>query len=166
MLNVHWTGGRWWTLALFHRQASRCCLWWSWFMVDEPAVPWRFLGCQRLGFRSVVVINHKLSSNFNIFQCIPCFEPNYKTKTNHLTSCDQTWYSTFPTFKSTFCVQLRCQPFTRTGNQRDLADPRCRALLRLLEALPRLKVPPKVRRSLRLFAGKREPNTEPGPENV
>eukprot|EP00435_Cladocopium_sp_Y103_P007196 s1042_g2.t1 len=36
-----------------------------------------------------------------------------------------------------------CQPFTRTGHRRDVADPRCRALLRLVEALPRLKAPPK-----------------------
>ncbi|CAL1140006.1 unnamed protein product [Cladocopium goreaui] len=36
-----------------------------------------------------------------------------------------------------------CQPFTRTGHRRDVADPRCRALLRLVEALPCLKAPPK-----------------------
>ena len=37
-----------------------------------------------------------------------------------------------------------CQPFTRSGKRRDLADPRCRALIRLLEALPALAEPPKA----------------------
>eukprot|EP00434_Breviolum_minutum_P034482 symbB.v1.2.030523.t1/scaffold3438.1/size56642/3 len=36
-----------------------------------------------------------------------------------------------------------CQPFTRTGKRKDVADPRCRALLRLIEVLPQLKAPPK-----------------------
>eukprot|EP00438_Fugacium_kawagutii_P036545 Skav231225 [mRNA] locus=scaffold813:188111:190842:+ [translate_table: standard] len=38
-----------------------------------------------------------------------------------------------------------CQPFTRTGHRRDVLDPRCRALLRLVDALPHLEAPPKVR---------------------
>ena len=38
----------------------------------------------------------------------------------------------------------RCQPFTRTGKRKDVADPRCRALLRLIEVLPQLKAPPKA----------------------
>lgn len=46
----------------------------------------------------------------------------------------------------------RCQPFTRTGHRRDVADPRCRALLRLVEALPCLKAPPKARMVIRLFS--------------
>ncbi|CAE7447216.1 DNMT2, partial [Symbiodinium necroappetens] len=37
-----------------------------------------------------------------------------------------------------------CQPFTRTGKQKDLEDPRCKALLRLLEALPALAHPPQA----------------------
>ncbi|CAK9090473.1 unnamed protein product [Durusdinium trenchii] len=36
-----------------------------------------------------------------------------------------------------------CQPFTRTGRRRDVWDPRCKALLRLLDALPRLEQKPK-----------------------
>ncbi|CAJ1401198.1 unnamed protein product [Effrenium voratum] len=36
-----------------------------------------------------------------------------------------------------------CQPFTRTGHRLDVKDPRCRALLRLVEALPKLRVKPK-----------------------
>lgn len=37
-----------------------------------------------------------------------------------------------------------CQPFTRTGRKRDLDDRRCAALLRLLDALPKLGSPPKA----------------------
>lgn len=37
-----------------------------------------------------------------------------------------------------------CQPFTRTGKQKGLDDSRCAALLRILEALPRLRHPPKA----------------------
>ncbi|CAE7727155.1 DNMT2, partial [Symbiodinium sp. CCMP2456] len=37
-----------------------------------------------------------------------------------------------------------CQPFTRTGKQKDIEDPRCKALLRLLEALPALAHPPQA----------------------
>jgi len=37
-----------------------------------------------------------------------------------------------------------CQPFMSMGRRRDLDDPRCVALLRVLEALPRLRTPPKA----------------------
>jgi len=37
-----------------------------------------------------------------------------------------------------------CQPFTRTGNHLDVKDRRCAALLRMLEALPKLSSPPRA----------------------
>lgn len=37
-----------------------------------------------------------------------------------------------------------CQPFTRTGNHLDIDDRRCAALLRLLQALPKLSKPPRA----------------------
>lgn len=37
-----------------------------------------------------------------------------------------------------------CQPFTRTGRQDDLGDPRCAALRHLVKALPRLRTPPQA----------------------
>lgn len=37
-----------------------------------------------------------------------------------------------------------CQPFTRTGKKMDVEDGRCAALMRLIDALPRLRQPPRA----------------------